>query len=643
MPSYLTSILLEFSVDPLSDTTPAWTDVTADCMGIEYWAGVDNEGDEPQPGGAVIRLRNTNRRWEPDYVAGDFYPNITTHRRFRLTLNDGTGATQEGLWYITEIAIDYPAGTAYSEVTLTCADGSEVLALDNLPALDPPDADSYGDVVDHDDPVIYADLDDQAGTQLGHRTVVRQWRKQNLKAWYGLKLKLKKPTKRIIGVYRASPLLDQPSLILGEFPGTAARFTRSLSQFAQIDVDASSFTGGSNFTLEAWVKLASTGLAQGIVSGPLVGGTPCFALGVSSTDKITYDPSDGSKVFGSALSADTIYHLAIVIRPEGYTAFVNGVNQGTIGSTVLIGTLDANPKVTIAEWDGANFADATIDEVAVYERSLSDAEILSHYTAGALRGYPQQTAGTRIADMASSDLWSEASIQTTGLTMHPTMKANQARLDEIAELARSEGPHTLFFFNGAGNPVYLGWDWMGSAAAYNTTQATFGDSGGEIGYTDIGLVYDNEVFNEVTASRELGSLVTVSDSASQTDKRRRVNTDYSDLLLSDDDDVNAIASDVLELFKEPALRPASLSVAGPEAVRQILDLDIGHMVRVKRRGTGGTPIDRICHILGKRKTLTADKHLTCTYSLSRGYNASLSEWLLGISGRTELNSTAVLA
>jgi hypothetical protein len=36
-------------------------------------------------------------------------------------------------------------------------------------------------------------------------------------------------------------------------------------------------------------------------------------------------------------------------------------------------------------------------------------------------------------------------------------------------------------------------------------------------------------------------------------------------------------------------------------------------------------------------------HLTCTWQLGRGFNASLAQWRLGMTWFSELNTTAVLA
>jgi hypothetical protein len=102
---------------------------------------------------------------------------------------------------------------------------------------------------------------------------------------------------------------------------------------------------------------------------------------------------------------------------------------------------------------------------------------------------------------------------------------------------------------------------------------------------------------------------------------------------------------VLGEFKDPVLRPVSLSLSGAKqtALTQVLTREIGDLIRVRRRGEGGTPIDRVTHILGWSKHLGPERHITCTYDLARGFNAADGVWRLGITGFTELGETTVLA
>lgn len=656
MPSYLTQILLDFSEDPVSDTTPTWQDVTSDLVTIEWWAGIDSEGDEPQPGGAMIRMKNTNRRWEPDYVAGMFYPNITTQRRFRLRLNDGAGLTSEGIFYITGIEIDFPADTDYSEVTFTCGDGCEVLALDDIEQMDPPDASTYSDVVEFDEPWGYWRLGEEEGTRARARVLVEKATvrhkgkktRRRIKHREGTLYRTKAEAGSVSGpsgVYKNLPALGAEGAILGD-SDTAVSFD-GVNDYVRISVDQSDLVDRNKLTAECWFATSTAGC---LVAGPNVGAISnnAWELTTSNGDVTFIVRFTGGSSFSQTVSGtldDNAWHHAVGTWDGTtlniYTDGVLGVS-GTSSGDMRQG--DANGFLYIGQDSTSNdFFLGSLDEVAVYEKALTAERVLAHYEAGSARGWAMQTAGERIADIATHALWSEAAIQTSGLDVQPQFKRGQPRLDEISELAHAEGPQTMFFFEGDGDPVYLGYDWKGTAAAYNTTQATFGDGAGEIPMDALELVYDNEVYNDVTATHESGDLVNVTDSTSISERGRRANTDYTDVLLMHHTDVIYLANHVLSVYQEPALRPVSLTVNGSKAKAQILNLEIGHQIRVKRRGEGGTAIDRIVNIIGKRKLLTVDRHLICTYNLSRGFNASLAEWQLGVNGYGELGSTTVLA
>src|SRR3989338_3971045 len=100
----------------------------------------------------------------------------------------------------------------------------------------------------------------------------------------------------------------------------------------------------------------------------------------------------------TAIQNGTWYHLAAVYEPsERMTIYVNGIREGTTTSSVpaslaktpapvMIG-VDFDPTVT------SRFFNGTIDEVKIYNRSLTAAEINSSYLAGIGQHYELSAAG----------------------------------------------------------------------------------------------------------------------------------------------------------------------------------------------------------------------------------------------------------
>jgi hypothetical protein len=204
---------------------------------------------------------------------------------------------------------------------------------------------------------------------------------------------------------------------------------------------------------------------------------------------------------------------------------------------------------------------------------------------------------------------------------------------------KAEEPWGLFYFDGSGNPQYQGWDEGTSSPA-----VTLGDGGGEVPYTDIGLIYDDELYNEVTVSREGGTTQTVDDTPSQDDFKIRSLAEDG-LIMQDDADAATVAGEILSRFKEPRFRIETVTLNGAQRASriQILTRQIGDVIRIRRRGDGGTPIDIITMILGRQLSITAHGDLTCTWNLGRGFNAADGFWHLNMAGFSELGQTTVLA
>ena len=640
----LTTILLEYSSDPVSDSSPTYVTVSnGEFRFIEYWEGVSEEGAGFEPGGAVIRLINVNRKWEPLYSTNT----IDTHQRFRLTLN----GTVEGEWFITGIALEYPGNTEWSEVVFTCGDGSEVLALDNLPSLDPPEAESYEDVVNFDEPVAYYRLNDVAGARA--KAVIRRVKRGSGKKRKTIRVRRGERTVPTegqaaagnVGVYVDPSRLfrfQQPGLILGD---TDTCVEAHSSAWAKAPVDRDVFFDPNAFTVEVWVRFVGGVYA----AGPFRTGTARSIFSLNSA-RLELDTTAGLTQVDlvSSPSPGDIIHMVGTWDGTNACVYLNGALEATesAGGSLLQGNASE-----FVYFIGSSTSSLTqkIDEVAFYEHALSAERVLAHYQAGAERGFAQQTAGERIAAIADSALWSEAGIQTAGKNVLPRMMFGQPRLEEIEETMAAEGPSTLFYFE-AGAPQYRGHEWRSTSSVYNTVQATFGQAEfGELPVDDLSPEYDHETFNVAQTSREGGMLVEVEDTAASGKRGRRVLDDYTGLLLTDDAEVESLANALVAQYKDPARTVPQISVSGFDDARlsKLLSLKVGHLIRVNWSGETGARNGHTANIIKRHKTLEATEALGKNggwllrgiYTLSRGWDATSTEWLAGIVGRSEAGVT----
>lgn len=610
MASYVTP-KVEFSIDPLSDTTPAWTDITQYVQYSNWFSGKQKDLDGPEAGGAQFVLKNLQRRFEPEYTAGAYYPNIKPGRRFRITLTSGGVNYAQGVYYAREWKVDYPdRGSAYSTVTVSCSDGFWRLANDTLPTLSPPASETYSDVVAHDNPVAFYHLADPAGTKMTADT--------GPEGFYRSGVALGGTTNPVLGD-------DAPAPIFAS--GSYAR--------AKLD-DSAIFADAGQFTMECVARDLdgnSDGLlalpwntANGVHQAELRWGTG--TLNLSATG-------------GSAASYPGPHHFCGTWDGSVYQIYVDGVLN--VSATFPFTLLAADTSdflyihTTNSSKAGMN-ASTIISSAAFYDYALTAQQVSEHATAALSRGYPAQTAGTRVAALATDPLWSTAGIPAGTITVAPRFQHGQATIDEIVDATNAELPGSIFYFNDAGNPAYASLEdtW--------TSSATFGDGPGEVDYDQIDLAYDDDLYNTANVSGEGLDGATRTDTQSISDYGVR-GVDQTSLPITSNVDARLLAQTYVDRFSQPMFRCESISLNGadPQQRLHILQREVGDTIRVRRRGEGGTPIDIITRILRKEKSLDVNGDLRCTWSLARGFNATLAQWHLNVTGFGELGQTTTLA
>jgi len=150
----------------------------------------------------------------------------------------------------------------------------------------------------------------------------------------------------------------------------------------------------TDYTLEAWVKFPT--LAEGDnywVLGKDESGQRAYAFGISKAigdnEKINFQPAGvGIGNSNSTLAVDTFHHIAVVYDNSANTLtyYADGSSDGTKMSVSALSDVTASLNIGRRSYVGSEgYFNGTIDEVAIYNRSLSADEILEHYQRGALR------------------------------------------------------------------------------------------------------------------------------------------------------------------------------------------------------------------------------------------------------------------
>lgn len=180
------------------------------------------------------------------------------------------------------------------------------------------------------------------------------------------------------GVISGGVTLNQPGALSDGDPAMA--FNGTTGQIAAV-IPVSFVTP---FTVEAWVKTqGSTG--AGILTVPFVPGAgsalqlsnyTAARIAVLRADQSAQDICDGQVVI-----THNLWHHVVIVLPGGNTirCYVNGV-QDTL-SAQLSQAWSSTPRLLelgFSSWAGNHWA-GSLDDVAIYPRALSAAEIAEHY------------------------------------------------------------------------------------------------------------------------------------------------------------------------------------------------------------------------------------------------------------------------
>lgn len=221
--------------------------------------------------------------------------------------------------------------------------------------------------------------------------------------------------------YRSAVLADSPVAYwrLGEASGTTAADeigsyngtyvgTPTLGAVGVIPGNTAATFGGTKYvtagnpvglqitgaiSMELWVKFNSLSATQILASKYLTTGNQ-RSIQIATNDLSPFNTfkfyvsADGAAlkiITGStAISTGQWYHIIATFSPSSrMSIYVNGVQDATDTTGIPSSLLNTTADWIIANRSGlpVNSADATIDEVAIYNTALSAARVLAHYQA----------------------------------------------------------------------------------------------------------------------------------------------------------------------------------------------------------------------------------------------------------------------
>ncbi len=189
------------------------------------------------------------------------------------------------------------------------------------------------------------------------------------------------------GTYVAAPTLGVAGALAGD--GDTAVTFNGTSQYVDAGASAS-LQPGDTISIAAWVKRATTGATAAVASS----GWGKWWFGFRSDDSLWFQEVAGGAIFLSAVGAADLtswHHYAVTKNGATTTVYRDGVAvAGTVTNRTL--TTGGSPVYIAASynWNGSAFAaadffDGPLDEVAIWNRALTAAEVAALYAAGAGR------------------------------------------------------------------------------------------------------------------------------------------------------------------------------------------------------------------------------------------------------------------
>lgn len=575
-----------FDSNPV-DPAPVWTDITR--WVVDDWSvkrGRSAEMTSTEPGEGSITLKNGDGRFDPMNTASPYNGKLLPLKLLRVSATLASGAVvRRFLGLVLDWPQTWKMHGRYGTVTVPLVDGLRVLA-----------GTEFGN-----------NWDEQIPLDLPTR-----WFRQAVAPSGGSHFD------EISGTYAAGSVSWATTLVPGLGAGNPNQATQStpggvagsginiggtaLSAETLCRVDSLTGTAASSTYLnilhsttgggtDAWIRVATTGgNALHLYFVSLVGGA------TTTTDLGVFTPAQ-------------IHHYALTVVTVGgvsttFNAYVDGalaashVRAASSTGAFLVGDTNGAATPTTLVF--------TLDETLIYGYPLTADQVKLHANialapAGVYTEFGPASSDQRTTDILNTAGWPAARrlIHTGGLNLQPTggVKSKNA-LTLLQEAAAAELGNV--FVNAAGD---IGFDTRAWRDSLTVPTVTFGERPNEIGYLgDIAFSFgERTIRNDITVTKTASSPPVLTQTADQTSKDRYFRRPESlDFPYATDADVATTATRLLSQLKDPHLRcerlTVNLAILTPADLAKVLALDIGSLVRVRRRPPAAPVISLDCFI-----------------------------------------------
>lgn len=172
--------------------------------------------------------------------------------------------------------------------------------------------------------------------------------------------------------------------------GNAYDFEASENDWITLGADLFDFQGTTAFSVQLWIKIESDGDYNTFAHE--INPTQQYGMKRRGIDKkASIETNGASELIGNTdILIGNWYHIVYVLDTANVFIYVNGSEDAVKGSrTSIQNGADTNGSIGRRDWAGSHeYFDGIIDEVAVWKRALSAAEVSELYNNGTGFAYP---------------------------------------------------------------------------------------------------------------------------------------------------------------------------------------------------------------------------------------------------------------
>lgn len=561
---------VDFAPGVASSDVPAggdWVDITSKVVELDVRIGRQDEFTQPSAGSATLKLDNSAGLFDPDNTGGTYYGDLLPLVWFRI--QGGTTTANTGVFY-GQVTIEgwrlEASQFASSVVTVDLLDMFEQLANTELPGS------VFASVVAGLSPVLWFRLGESSGTVAVDSSATANH-----------------------GVYEGGATFNsRAGLVAGDSDNAIA--------FDGVDdrvVIPASFDWTSESTSQVVVFTPGTiGTDRTIIDfrrETTIGVFRVSRLRLLASGALQWSTPIGRYTTTETLSAGTTYVVSLrygaVLPPP---LRINGVAGTLAGPSGLAGAdAGATGQVQLigANIDGGEWSTDTIDEVVFFDSVLADAdnEAIEAAVTAPWEGELTSDRATHILDAADFPV----GLRTidTGQSTMPAASLASDVLSALLDVNKAERGELYIDHHDAGKLRFRDRHARWTDSRSLTSQATFGDSGSEVTYTNID-VQDDRIINSASVQRSGGATITATDAASITTYQTRSYAETG-LLLEDDAEVESRANLIVAEHKDRHRRVRSITLEPAKSTHsawaQVFARQIGDRITVKWRPPyGGT-------------------------------------------------------